>query len=153
MRFQMALAYPHGWCANSRNRKQRRTPPASTMSSRRLIEPAPRPRTIYRNGLNRLGGSGQVDGGECPLWVNIGAPPTNVRFTPKADIGRCGWVRLIKLLGSTNATCRGAPPTSDDSGEVSASRVHLAVRLPRSHMMMSGGSDKSVDARGESSNK
>ena len=30
-------------------------------------------------------------------------------------------------------------------------RVHLAVRLPRSHMMMSGGSDKSIDGRGDSS--
>ena len=35
---------------------------------------------------------------------------------------------------------------------VRRARVHLAGRLPRSHMMMSGGSDKSVDARGESSN-
>jgi len=44
------------------------------------------------------------------------------------------------LLGGTNATCGGAPPTSDDRGEVSESagvvkpRVHLAVRLPRPHM-------------------
>jgi hypothetical protein len=30
-------------------------------------------------------------------------------------------------------------------------RVHLAVRLPRPHMTMSGGSNKSIDGRGESS--
>src|SRR5262245_40873625 len=29
--------------------------------------------------------------------------------------------------------------------------IHLAMRLPRSHMTMSGGSDKSIDGRGESS--
>jgi hypothetical protein len=28
--------------------------------------------------------------------------------------------------------------------------VHLAVRLPRPHMTMSGGSDKSIDGRGDS---
>src|SRR5215472_10744503 len=87
-----------------------------------------------------------------PPKVDMDQHGGDVCFVPKADIGRCGWVRLVKPTRCRNATCRGAPPTSDDSGEVSVSRVHLAVRLPRSHMMMSGGSDKSVDARGESSN-
>src|SRR6516162_2361711 len=31
-----------------------------------------------------------------PPKADIAAPQTNVRFVPKADIGRCGWVRLVK---------------------------------------------------------
>ena len=31
------------------------------------------------------------------------------------------------------------------------SRPHLAVRLPKSHMTMGGGSDKSIDGRGDTS--
>ena len=56
------------------------------------------------------------------------------------------WANKVKGVVAEGAeiipglTCRDAPPTSDDRGEVSESagvvkpRVHLAVRLPRPHM-------------------
>ena len=56
------------------------------------------------------------------------------------------WANKVKRMVAERAeiipglTCRDAPPTSDDRGEVSESaaddyaRVHLAVRLPRPDM-------------------
>src|SRR5215472_9868985 len=81
-----------------------------------------------------------------PPKADITERDWNVRFVPKADIGS-GRVRLVKPTRWHERDVQ-----HHQSGEVSASRVHLAVRLPRSHMMMSGGSDKSVAARDESSN-
>ncbi|MGC2823017.1 MAG: hypothetical protein WA322_02030, partial [Pseudolabrys sp.] len=37
------------------------------------------------------------------------------------------------------------------SNVAGTSRPHLAVRLPKSHMTMGGGSDKSIDGRGDTS--
>jgi len=65
----------------------------SLVNSRRLMA-SPAPRT--KSGIKRLSHfwieicavrRTQAGPQPCPLWVNIGAPPTNVRFTPKADVG------------------------------------------------------------------
>ena len=73
-----------------------------------------------------------------PPKADIGTQPLNVRFVPKADIGRCGWVRIGTAYSV--ARTRRVEAYHHDRGEVSESagvvkpRVHLAVRLPRPHM-------------------
>jgi len=75
-----------------------------------------------------------------PLKADIGTQSRNVRFVPKADIGRCGWRRVSTAYSVAQCDVSRRTTNVDDRGEVSESagvvkpRVHLAVRLPRPHM-------------------
>ena len=72
----------------------------------------------------------------------------NVRFGSKADMcSALTYVRFTPNSGHSAFTISSAR-TSNVAG---TSRPHLAVRLSKSHMTMGGGSDKSIDGRGDTS--
>ena len=87
----------------------------------------------------------------------------NVRFGSKADI--CSAKRHVRFAPeSGHVRCSSSCPLCANSGHsafitssarasnvAGTSRPHLAVRLPKSHMTMGGGSDKSIDGRGDTS--
>ena len=72
----------------------------------------------------------------------------NVRFGSLADISqRNRHVRFTPNSGYS-AFITSSARASNVAG---TSRPHLAVRLSKSHMTMGGGSDKSIDGRGDTS--
>jgi hypothetical protein len=75
-------------------------------------------------------------------WVS------DVRFGSQADM--CSAKRHVRFTPNSghSAFIISSARTSNVAG---TSRPHLAVRLSKSHMTMGGGSDKSIDGRGDTS--
>jgi hypothetical protein len=73
---------------------------------------------------------------DLPPKADIVRHDRHVRFVPKADIGRRGWVRVSTAyrVVRTRRQRRMTEAKSVSLRAVVKPRVHLAVRLPRPHM-------------------
>jgi hypothetical protein len=107
--------------------------------------------------------SALVDIRRDPPRLIFGGGELCIKSAPSAIMAALnGLLRAAQLSSAVNSIptppkkMRSSIAVCDTTGQPESAglfkpRVHLAVRLRRSHMTMSGGSDKSIDGRGDSS--